>query len=54
MEMLLQQNLEEAILIKLNRTDESLEKVVYLGARFLSSETTGEMAFLNNIVVLLC
>ena len=37
-------------LIKLNSTDESLEKVVYPGARFLSSEITGEMAFLNKIV----
>jgi hypothetical protein len=27
-----------------------LEKVVYPGARFLSSEITGEMAFLNKIV----
>ena len=50
MEMLLQQNLEEAILIKLNSTDEFLEKVVYPGARFLSSETIGEMAFFNKIV----
>ncbi|MGI0051273.1 MAG: hypothetical protein ACRD8K_06005 [Nitrososphaeraceae archaeon] len=30
--------------------EESLEKVVYPGAGFLSSETIGEMAFLNKIV----
>ena len=51
MELLLQQNLEDAILlIKLKSTDESLEKIVYPSTRFLPSETTGEMAFLNKIV----
>jgi hypothetical protein len=36
--------------INFNSTDDSLNKIVYPGARFLFAEITGEMAFLNKIV----
>jgi hypothetical protein len=50
MELLLQQNLEETILLSNLIGQIHLWKVVYPDARFLLSETTGEMAFLNKIV----